>query len=142
MITISAKSASLRKSARKWNDWPRSRRRSPGLRGLVCSPLEIAALRKILPAAMQLHHSRHPHGAKEKADDQKRTLSPREAIAAGANWLVIGLTNLCRRKSPRRRRGDFGIVNVIQQFKTNRDERTKSNHMIFDIMHSILDTAL
>jgi orotidine-5'-phosphate decarboxylase len=24
------------------------------------------------------------------ADDQKRTLSPREAIEAGADWLVIG----------------------------------------------------
>jgi len=60
-----------------------------GLRGLVCSPLEIAALRKILPAQVQLVTPGIRTGS-EKADDQKRTLSPREAIAAGANWLVIG----------------------------------------------------
>ena len=60
-----------------------------GLRGLVCSPLEIVALRKILPPDVQLVTPGIRTGA-EKADDQKRTLTPREAIAAGANWLVIG----------------------------------------------------
>lgn len=60
-----------------------------GLRGLVCSPLEIAGLRQVLPAHVQLVTPGIRTGA-EKADDQKRTLSPREAMAAGANWLVIG----------------------------------------------------
>jgi len=60
-----------------------------GLRGLVCSPLEISALRKVLPAQIQLVTPGIRTGA-EKADDQKRTLTPKEAIAAGANWLVIG----------------------------------------------------
>jgi orotidine-5'-phosphate decarboxylase len=60
-----------------------------GLRGLVCSPLEIAALRQLLPASVQLVTPGIRTSA-EKADDQKRTLSPREAMAAGASWLVIG----------------------------------------------------
>jgi len=60
-----------------------------GLRGLVCSPLELVTLRKFLPPAMQLVTPGIRTGA-EKADDQKRTLSPREAMAAGASWLVIG----------------------------------------------------
>ena len=60
-----------------------------GLRGLVCSPLEIADLRQILPAHIQLVTPGIRTGA-GKADDQKRTLTPREAIQAGANWLVIG----------------------------------------------------
>ena len=60
-----------------------------GLRGLVCSPLEIVALRKVLPAHIQLVIPGIRTGA-DKADDQKRTLSPREAMQAGANWLVIG----------------------------------------------------
>jgi len=60
-----------------------------GLRGLVCSPLEIADLRQILPSHIQLVTPGIRTGA-EKSDDQKRTLTPREAIDAGANWLVIG----------------------------------------------------
>lgn len=60
-----------------------------GLRGLVCSPLEIVELRQILPANVQLVTPGIRTGA-EKADDQKRTLTPKEAMQAGANWLVIG----------------------------------------------------
>jgi orotidine-5'-phosphate decarboxylase len=60
-----------------------------GLRGLVCSPLEIADLRQILPPEIQLVTPGIRTGA-EKADDQKRTLSAREAMQAGASWLVIG----------------------------------------------------
>src|SRR5580692_5821034 len=60
-----------------------------GLRGLVCSPQEVVKLRQTIPPAMQLVTPGIRTGA-EKADDQKRTLTPKEAIQAGANWLVIG----------------------------------------------------
>ena len=60
-----------------------------GLRGLVCSPLEVAKLRQMVPPSMQLVTPGVRTGV-EKADDQKRTLTPREAIAAGSSWLVIG----------------------------------------------------
>lgn len=60
-----------------------------GLRGLVCSPLEITALRQIVPEHVQLVAPGIRAGT-EKSDDQKRTLSAREAIEVGANWLVIG----------------------------------------------------
>jgi orotidine-5'-phosphate decarboxylase len=71
-----------------------------GLRGLVCSPLEITALRQLLPASVQLVTPGIRTGA-EKADDQKRTLTPREAMAVGASWLVIGRP-ICAAENPRR----------------------------------------
>ena len=70
-----------------------------GLRGLVCSPLEIARLRQILPAHVQLV-TPGIRPADSKADDQKRTLTPKEALAAGASWLVIGRP-ICAAPSPR-----------------------------------------
>ncbi len=59
-----------------------------GIPGLVCSPLEIAALRNALGAAPKLvvPGIRPSIGG----DDQKRTMGPAEALALGADLLVIG----------------------------------------------------
>ncbi len=60
-----------------------------GLRGLVCSPLEIAPLRSVLPAEVQLvTPGIRPRDA--KADDQTRIMTPADAARAGANFLVVG----------------------------------------------------
>lgn len=61
-----------------------------GLRGLVCSPLELPQLRQLLPPSIQLITPGIRTGAPKPGDDQKRTLGPREALQAGADWLVIG----------------------------------------------------
>lgn len=60
-----------------------------GLRGLVCSPLEIVELRKFLPREIQLI-TPGIRAESNRSDDQKRTLSARDAMDAGASWLVIG----------------------------------------------------
>jgi orotidine-5'-phosphate decarboxylase len=70
-----------------------------GLGGLVCLPLEITRLRQFLPAAMQLV-TPGIRPADSPADDQKRTLTPAEALAAGASWLVIGRP-ICAAPDPR-----------------------------------------
>ena len=59
-----------------------------GADGLICSPLEITSLRARLGADPKLVVP----GIRLKAggDDQKRTLSPGKAMAAGASRLVIG----------------------------------------------------
>ena len=60
-----------------------------GLGGLVCSPLETVALRQTLPSGLKLI-TPGIRGPGDPVGDQKRTLSPAEAMAAGADWLVIG----------------------------------------------------
>jgi orotidine-5'-phosphate decarboxylase len=60
-----------------------------GVRGFVCSPLEVALLRDALgPDAELVVPGVRPAGA--AAGDQKRIATPAEAIRAGANLLVIG----------------------------------------------------
>ena len=62
------------------------------LSGLVCSPLEINIVRKEVGKKMILvvPGIRPEKNSLDKKDDQKRTLSPKEAINLGANFLVIG----------------------------------------------------
>lgn len=60
-----------------------------GLGGCVCSPLEVAVLRERYPVPFQLvTPGIRPRGAAR--DDQKRVLTPAEALQAGASRLVIG----------------------------------------------------
>ena len=60
-----------------------------GVDGLVCSPEEAAALRKIVGHQMRLvTPGIRPAGA--EVGDQKRIMTPARAIAAGADYLVVG----------------------------------------------------
>ena len=60
-----------------------------GADGLVCSPMEISALRDALgEVPILVVPGIRPAGA--VADDQARTMTPRAAAAAGADWLVVG----------------------------------------------------
>ncbi|HEX9166937.1 MAG TPA: orotidine-5'-phosphate decarboxylase [Gemmatimonadales bacterium] len=62
---------------------------SAGLRGIVCSPGEAAAIRGALgPAAWIVVPGIRRPG--EAANDQSRAATPREAVAAGATHLVVG----------------------------------------------------
>lgn len=60
-----------------------------GLRGLVCSPLELGPLRAVLPPEMSLvTPGIRPRDA--KADDQTRIMTPGDAARAGARYIVVG----------------------------------------------------
>lgn len=60
-----------------------------GLDGVVCSPLEIAPLRSTLGPDFKLV-TPGIRGPDDAVDDQRRTLAPAAALAAGADYLVIG----------------------------------------------------
>jgi len=70
-----------------------------GIDGLVCSPLEVAEVRRIAgPAAILVTPGVRSAGAGK--GDQKRVATPAEALRDGANYLVIG-RQVTRAQDPR-----------------------------------------
>ena len=59
-----------------------------GLDGLVCSAQEASALKTAHPGLRLVTPGIRPAGS--AADDQRRILTPRQALAAGSDYLVIG----------------------------------------------------
>ena len=60
-----------------------------GIRGFVCSPQEVAALRALTgPEGVLVVPGIRPAGA--ESGDQRRIATPPEALRAGASYLVVG----------------------------------------------------
>lgn len=59
-----------------------------GLDGLVCSALEAQALKAAHPSLQLVTPGIRPAGSAQ--DDQRRILTPRQALDAGSDYLVIG----------------------------------------------------
>lgn len=62
--------------------------RDSGIRGLVCSPLEVAIIRREIPDAILVTPGVRPAGS--PSDDQTRIATPQEALASGSSHVVIG----------------------------------------------------
>lgn len=70
-----------------------------GMGGIVCSPLEVARVRAIAgPKAVLVTPGVRSAGAAQ--GDQKRVATPKQALADGANFLVIG-RQVTRAQDPR-----------------------------------------
>lgn len=61
-----------------------------GATSIVCSPLEIAAIRAVIAPSVEIITPGVRPSDEVGGDDQVRTMTPKQAISAGANYLVIG----------------------------------------------------
>lgn len=59
-----------------------------GCEGVVCSPQELTVVGSVSPGLLRVTPGVRPSGA--TAGDQRRVMTPRDAIERGADWLVIG----------------------------------------------------
>lgn len=91
-----------------------------GLQGVVASPHEIRLLRRAVRGAfIVLTPGVRPVWAGR--DDQKRTMTPGEAISAGANYIVVGRPVL---KAEDRK---AAVEKILEEIREERDRRQKTD---------------
>lgn len=61
---------------------------SSGCEGAVCSPQELTVVGSVAPSLVRVTPGVRPTGA--ASGDQRRVMTPKDAIDRGADWLVIG----------------------------------------------------
>jgi orotidine-5'-phosphate decarboxylase len=61
-----------------------------GATSIVCSPLEIEAIRAVISPTVEIITPGVRPADEKGGDDQIRTMTPAQAMGAGANFLVIG----------------------------------------------------
>lgn len=59
-----------------------------GCEGVVCSPRELGVVAEVAPDLVRVTPGIRPKGVAKA--DQARTATPEEALAKGADWLVVG----------------------------------------------------
>lgn len=64
--------------------------KNSGARAIICSPLEIAAVREAVGPELSIITPGVRPIVAASGDDQRRTMDPKSAIDAGATYLVIG----------------------------------------------------
>ena len=86
-----------------------------GAKSIVCSPFEVSDIRAAVPMEIDLiTPGVRPVGV--DAGDQKRVMTPDQALAAGANYLVIGrpITDLAKVSLEAMSAGAAKILSSIQ----------------------------
>ena len=85
-----------------------------GARSIVCSPFEASEIRKVVGEGIEIiTPGVRPVGG--DLGDQKRVMTPKEAISAGANFIVIGrpITDLAKVSLDEMRKGSALILDSL-----------------------------
>ena len=85
-----------------------------GARSIVCSPFEASEIRKVVGEQIEIiTPGVRPVGG--DLGDQKRVMTPKEAISAGANFIVIGrpITDLAKVSLDEMRKGSALILDSL-----------------------------